>query len=123
MNKRMKLRNLMPLVGLATLMTQGCDELVKPRPSAETPEQAAETAYQMCGGCHGPRDIRVNLMPPYIWGQKEKYLITALTAYRDRTREHPIMNSLTYTFSDHDIANLAHYLAEQPWEPWLPWQP
>ena len=102
---------------LILMFAAGCDQLIKRRPSAETPEQAADTAYQMCAGCHGPKGLRVNLMPPRIWGQKEKYLISALTAYRDRTRIQPIMNSITSTYSDADIAGLAKYLASQPWQP------
>ena len=114
--KTMKTARHMTLVGLLAL-TPGCDRLLKPKPSAATPEQAAETAYQVCAGCHGPAGLRVHLMPPRLWGQKEKYLISALTAYRDRTREHPLMNSLTQTFTDQDISQLAHYLAAQPWQP------
>ncbi len=106
------------LAGLLTLLIfTGCDPLIKRRPSAETPEQAAETAYQLCAGCHGPRGLRVDLMPPRIWGQKETYLISALTAYRDKTRIQPIMNSLAASYSDEDIAGLARYLASQPWKP------
>lgn len=106
----------MTLLGLLVL-APGCDGLLKPKPSAATPAQAAETAYQMCAGCHGPAGLRVDLMPPRIWGQKEKYLISALTAYRDRTRVHPVMNSLTRTFTDQDIGQLARYLSTQPWQP------
>lgn len=104
------------LVG-GLMLASGCDELIKRRPSAETPEQAADTAYQMCAGCHGPKGLRVNLMPPRIWGQNEKYLISALTAYRDKTRIQPIMNSITANYSDADIAGLARYLSTQPWKP------
>lgn len=104
------------LAGLMMLM-QGCEGFLKAGPSAANPEQAAETAYQLCAGCHGPVDLRVDLMPPRIWGQKEKYLVGALTAYRDKTRVHPTMNSITHTFSDQDIAQLARYLSSQPWQP------
>lgn len=104
------------MAGLLALL-QGCEGFLKPGPSAANPEQAAETAYQLCAGCHGPVDLRVDLMPPRIWGQKEKYLASALTAYRDTTRIHPWMNSITHTFTDQDIAQLARYLSSQPWQP------
>lgn len=115
MNTRLLIQWL-SLLGLMVLL-QGCEGFLKPGPSAANVAQASETSYQMCAGCHGPRDLRVDLMPPRVWGQKEKYLISSLTAYRDGTRRHPVMNSLTHTFTDQDIANLAHYLSTQPWQP------
>ena len=111
-----KMLTMMSLAGFLALL-QGCEGFLKPAPSAANPEQAAETAYQLCAGCHGPVDLRVDLMPPRIWGQKEKYLASALTAYRDKTRIHPWMNSITHTFTDQDIAQLARYLSSQPWQP------
>ncbi|MDD2770051.1 MAG: cytochrome c [Methylococcus sp.] len=96
------------------LLAQGCAYFQK-QPEADTPEAAAESAYQLCGSCHGPRDIKVDLMAPSIAGQKEAYLAGALRAYRDKSRLAPEMNSITQSFTDRDIANLAHYFAKLEW--------
>lgn len=99
---------------LAALLFQGCAYFQK-QPEADTPEAAAESAYQLCGSCHGPRDVKVNLMAPSIAGQKEAYLVGALRAYRDKSRVSPAMNNITQSFTDRDIANLAHYFAQLKW--------
>ena len=65
-----------------------------------------------CGSCHmggftGQRQV------PRITHQREDYLVTALTAYRDNVRSgvDTSMNAVMYKSSDADIAALAHYLA------------
>lgn len=98
----------------ALLLLQGCAYFRK-QPEADTPEAAAESAYQLCGSCHGPRDVKTNLMAPSIAGQKEAYLVGALRAYRDKSRLSPEMNNIAQSFTDRDIANLAHHFAQLEW--------
>lgn len=94
---------------LATLMLTSCS-VFEHKPAADTPETAAQTAYLLCDGCHGPRDIRMHYMSPNIIGQREKYLVSALNAYRSGKRTHPFMNGILRDMSDLDIGNLAaHY--------------
>ncbi|MFO1417315.1 MAG: cytochrome c [Methylotetracoccus sp.] len=94
---------------LTTLFLTGCS-VFEHKPAADTPETAAQTAYLLCDGCHGPHDIRMHYMSPNIIGQREKYLVSALTAYRSGKRTHPFMNGIFHDISDQDIARLAaHY--------------
>ncbi len=63
-----------------------------------------------CAGCHGAQGISAEgTSYPNLAGQKEAYLVKALKAYRDKTRQAPLMNGMAAGFSDEDIANLAAY--------------
>lgn len=87
----------------------GCADWAK-HPAAETPAQAANTAYYFCGGCHGPPPVdHMNTMAPVIDGQKKGYLIIALKSYRDQSRRAPFMNGMAESLTDQDIENLAAY--------------
>ncbi len=48
---------------------------------------------------------------PNLAGQKEAYLASSLKAYRDRTRNFAMMNSIAALLTDEEIANLAAYYA------------
>ncbi len=76
------------------------------------PTATADTAYYVCGGCHGPANIRVDLMPPNIIGQKQTYLANKLRDYRSKTRIAPFMNGVTAKLSDAEIDDLAAYFAK-----------
>lgn len=67
-----------------------------------------------CKGCHGVtgyRNAYPNYHVPRIGGQSEKYLIQALTGYRQGTRKHPTMQAQAQSFTEQDIADIAAYLA------------
>lgn len=68
-------------------------------------------AESVCAACHGITGLSASPAFPNLAGQKEDYLKTALTAYRDGSRKAPIMNNLVAGLSDADIANLAAYLS------------
>ena len=46
-------------------------------------------------------------------GQKEAYLAAQIKAFRDGTRQNPMMSPMAQGLSDADIANLAAYLSAQ----------
>lgn len=97
-------------LSLAVALLSGC-ELLEKKPAADTPEATENTAYHLCGGCHGPKDIRVNNMSAKIIGQKKGYLAAKLKDYRDGKRVHPWMNGVAKDLTDQDIENLAAYYA------------
>lgn len=78
---------------------------------AANPEAAKSTATSVCAGCHGPKGISASGAFPNLAGQKEEYLAAQLKAYRDKTRNAPIMNNMAGGLKDEDIANLASYFA------------
>ncbi|WNV06593.1 cytochrome c [Candidatus Methylospira mobilis] len=93
------------LVGLS-----GCSVFEK-QAAADTPAAVDRTAYYLCGGCHGPENIRVETMTPNLFGQKKGYLAAKLRDYRDKQRVNPFMNGIAEGLSDHDIDNLAAYFS------------
>ena len=79
--------------------------------------KAAENKVAMCIGCHGipgykasfPEVYRV----PVLGGQSEKYVASALSAYKKGERNHPTMRGIAAGLSDQDITDLAAYYAQQ----------
>ncbi len=79
--------------------------------------KAAENKVAMCIGCHGipgykasfPEVYRV----PVLGGQSEKYVASALSAYKKGERNHPTMRGIAAGLSVQDIADLATYYAQQ----------
>ena len=76
--------------------------------------EAGRSKSETCLGCHGIPD-HVNVYPtfhvPKIGGQHEAYLISALKAYRDKSRSHETMQANAGSLSDEDIADIAAYFA------------
>jgi len=62
-----------------------------------------------CAGCHGPDGISANPLWPNLAGQKAAYLVKQLRAFRDGTRQDPMMSAMARPLSDADIDNLAAY--------------
>ncbi len=50
---------------------------------------------------------------PNLAGQKEQYLIKQIKAFRDGTRQDPMMAPMVAALSDTDIENLAAYYSSQ----------
>lgn len=67
----------------------------------------------MCIGCHGIPDYKASFPEiyrvPMISGQNDKYIISALTAYKKGDRHHPTMRSIATSLSDADMADLAAF--------------
>ena len=68
-----------------------------------------------CLGCHGVDGYR-NAYPsfrvPKLGGQHAEYLVSALKAYRDGTREHATMQAQAHTLSDQDMLDIAAFFAQ-----------
>jgi len=62
-----------------------------------------------CSLCHGSNGISTKDNYPNLAGQKEAYLVKALTDFRDGARKDPLMSSIAKALSDDDINNLAAY--------------
>ena len=79
--------------------------------------EAAKSKVAMCIGCHGipgykatfPEVYRV----PMLGGQSEKYIVSALNAYKKGERKHPSMVGIAKGLSDQDMADVAAYYAQQ----------
>ena len=77
--------------------------------------QAGATKNSMCIGCHEIPGYKTAFpevyQVPMIGGQSEKYLISALNAYKKGERNNPSMRGIAGSLSDQDIADLAAYYA------------
>lgn len=92
----------MTLTGLA---------LVAGTAHAANPEAGKAKVEAVCSGCHGIKGISAAPAFPNLAGQKEDYLKSALTAYKDGGRKNPIMSNMAAGLSEADIADLAAYLS------------
>ena len=77
-------------------------------------EGAALSQRMNCGVCHLPT-YAGRAQIPRVAGQREEYLVHALTQYRDGTRRgsDTNMNAVMYGVTDAQIAALAHHLAQR----------
>ncbi len=79
--------------------------------------EAGRIKANTCMGCHGIPNYN-NAYPSYrvprLGGQHPEYIVTALKEYRDGKRAHPTMHAQATALSDHDIGDIAAYLAKAP---------
>jgi len=70
---------------------------------------------QTCLGCHGAPGLR-NPGPvysiPMLGGQSAEYIITALKAYKNKTRPHATMQAQSASLSDQDMQDIAAYFSQ-----------
>ncbi|MCK6370258.1 MAG: c-type cytochrome [Gammaproteobacteria bacterium] len=67
----------------------------------------------VCAACHGEAGISSAPNWPNLAGQHRDYLQQAITRYRDKARQDPVMQAQAATLSDDDIADLAAYFSAQ----------
>ena len=75
--------------------------------------EAGKAKSAMCASCHGANGISMSPLWPNLAGQKEQYLVKQIKAFRDGTRQDPMMAPMVAALSDADIENLAAYYAAQ----------
>lgn len=69
---------------------------------------------QTCMGCHGAPGMR-NAYPGYrvpkLGGQHDFYIVSALKAYKEKTRSHPTMQAQAATLTEEDMEHIAAYFS------------
>jgi cytochrome c553 len=89
--------------------------------------KSVEARAAMCMGCHSIKGYQASFPEvhkvPMIAGQSEKYIVSALTAYKNGDRKHPTMRAIAGSLSDQDMKDLAGYYATLAGETKLPEQP
>ncbi|WP_428772145.1 c-type cytochrome [Vibrio sp.] len=73
---------------------------------------AGQAKAAICAACHGVDGKAAIPMYPNLRGQNEQYLVSALTAYKNKQRkggQSAVMEAQAAMLSDEDIANLAAY--------------
>ena len=66
-----------------------------------------------CNGCHGDKGNNPNQGTPRLAGLSTNYLNNAISSYRDKKRNHPMMQILAGFLSETDIEKLSLYYATQ----------
>jgi len=73
-----------------------------------------EKLSQTCLGCHGAPGLR-NPGPvyaiPMVGGQHAEYIISALKAYKDKTRSHKTMQAQAANLTDENMADIAAFFS------------
>ena len=71
--------------------------------------EAGKAKSMLCAACHGANGISLAPIYPNLKGQKAQYLEKQLKAFKEGTRQDPIMAPMAMPLTDEDIANLAAY--------------
>jgi len=92
-----------------------CSSTDRPAQGVTGDAQAGQKKADMCIGCHGIPGYQ-NSFPeihkvPMISGQSDKYIVSALTAYKKGDRKHPSMRGIAGSLSEQDMADLAAFYA------------
>lgn len=66
-------------------------------------------AQGVCAGCHGPNGVSASDDYPDLAGQNAMYIMSALQAYRNKTRNVQVMNDVASKLTGQDIADVAAY--------------
>jgi cytochrome c553 len=73
-----------------------------------------KTKAVTCAACHGAAGISANPLWPNLAGQGAPYLVAQLKAFKEGTRENPLMTSQAMMLSEQDMADLAVYFEGLP---------
>ena len=74
---------------------------------------AGKSKAVVCSACHGADGNSINPLWPKLAGQHAAYLAKQLRAFRDGSRQDPVMVPMAAGLSDDDINNLAAFYASQ----------
>jgi cytochrome c553 len=88
------------------------EESIQLRTGEGDPVQG-ETKAQLCQGCHGEKGNSTETLIPKLAGQYSNYIAKELRNYQAGVRTHQIMNAMSATVSDDDLADIAAYFASQ----------
>jgi len=77
------------------------------------PIAAGKAAAAGCGGCHGDNGVSRTPGTPSLVGLDQKYLVSAMTAYKGGQRKEDMMKTLVSALSETEMNNIALYYATQ----------
>lgn len=75
---------------------------------------AGKQKAAVCAACHGADGQAPSPAFPRLAGQHADYLVHALQAYKDGTRQNPIMQGMAANLSAQDQLDLAAWFTSQP---------
>lgn len=74
---------------------------------------AGKSKASSCGGCHGANGNSANSSFPKLAEQHTSYLIRQLQAFKDGSRNNPMMAPMAMALSEADMADLSAYYSSQ----------
>ena len=106
---KIKIASIITVAGLALVATTAqAGSLVDG--SAEDGKAKALT----CTACHGPEGNSANALWPNLAGQNAPYILSQLKAFKDGSRQDPLMSAQAMMLSEEDMADLAVYFESLP---------
>jgi len=111
------------LVGCSEKREPASPSAGKAAPTATTPAERPSTgdakagqavAERECKACHGLDGRGVAPGIPHLAAQRERYLLLALTEYRDVKRTHAALRELAGRLNPTELRNVVAYYAGQP---------
>jgi len=90
-----------------------CAVLLTGTAAVASESDAGKEKSKPCAVCHGPDGNSQSAEFPRLAGQHADYLARALADYQSGARKNPIMAPQAANLSKRDIADLAHYFAQQ----------
>jgi cytochrome c553 len=97
------------LLGLAAAFLGGAAQ-------AAEPSARIKNMTVICMSCHGSSDMLLGgIHAPKIVGQRVKYIVASLNAYRSGDRANAFMTPQAKMLSDSDIKEIAAYFGGPPW--------
>ena len=82
-------------------------------PTDPDPVQTGKAAAAGCAGCHGETGVSKTPSMPSLAGLDPKYLVAAMTSYKNGQRNHEMMKSMLAPIRDADLNDVALYYALQ----------
>jgi cytochrome c553 len=93
----------------------GCSNESKPNKQSAADIRAGKAIVDKeCKACHGLDGKGVAPGIPNLAGQRERYLLAALTEYKDGSRVHAALRAIATSMTDADRRNVAGYFASLP---------
>jgi cytochrome c553 len=106
---KIKLSTLFTLAGLALATTQ-----IHAASLVDGSVEAGKARALTCNACHGADGNSASPMWPNLAGQNAPYILTQLTAFKDGSRQDPLMSGQAMMLTEEDMANLAVYFESLP---------
>ncbi len=98
-------------LALAAMALSGCAPNSATAGESGADLAAGKAKAATCFACHGVDGNSVNPLYPSLASQQADYLSKQLTAFRDGTRQDPMMSPMAAPLSDADIVNVSAYFA------------
>jgi cytochrome c553 len=89
------------------------DNLTRAQTPSPPVAPIGKDALAVCAKCHGETGVSTSAATPSLAGQDAAYLLSALRAYKDKTRDDDTMGPKAKKLDDVEMTNFAAYYAAQ----------